>query len=148
MEKNLTVNTYILDTSVVVKWFSSHSEDDRVASLRLRQDILNGECAVVAPTLLFYELANALRYNPRFNAKDVNDAVNSVMEMGFEVYGVEVDTMAQAVEMAFRFHVAVYDTYFLAVSQTKKKPLLTADYRFADRMKGFKNIIKLSDFVP
>ncbi len=141
------MKAYILDTSVVVKWFSKYSEDDLETSLQIRQDILDGKYAVVVPTLMFYELANALRYNPRFDAKDVNEALSSVIEMGFEVKGIEAGTMARAVETAFKFHATVYDTYFLALSQTENKSLITADYRFVERMKGFKNIIKLSDFV-
>jgi predicted nucleic acid-binding protein len=142
------VKSYILDTSVVVKWFSYDSEDDQNISLRLRHGILNGDYAIIVPALMFYELANALRYNPRFDAQDVKNALKSVMEMGFDIRGIDADTMVQAVEIAFKSHVTVYDTYFLALSQTENMPLITADYTFVKHIKGFKTIIKLSDFAP
>lgn len=37
------------------------------------------------PDLIFYELANALRYSPRFTDKDVKDAIKSVLDIGFDV---------------------------------------------------------------
>jgi len=39
----------------------------------------------------------------------------------------------------------VYDAYFLALSIKEGKPFITADYRFMGRVKGFREIIKLSD---
>ena len=141
------MTAYVLDTSVVVKWFSEYNEDDLGESLGLRKAILEGKCSVVVPALMFYELANALRYNPRFDAKDVKTAVNSVMEMGFEVKGIDTETMARAVEIAFKYHTTVYDTYFLALSQTEHEPLVTADYTFVKHLKEFNNIVKLSDLV-
>lgn len=147
MEKNNQMKTYILDTSVVVKWFSGYIEDNNDTALRLRQNILQGEYAVIVPDLLFYEFANALRYNARFHVKDVHDAVKSVADMGFHVKGIEPDTLARAIEIAYKYNVTVYDTYFFALAQIENKPMITADYRFVERMKGFKNIIKLSDFV-
>ena len=51
----------------------------------------------------------------------------------------------QMIEIAYRFKVAVYDAYFLALSTTEKRPFVTADYKFAERTKDLKNIIKLSE---
>ena len=36
--------------------------------------MLEGTAVFVVPELLFYEMANALRYNPNLSAKDVNEA--------------------------------------------------------------------------
>ena len=147
METGNAMKVYILDTSVIVKWFSEYKEDGLDESLRLRNDILEGKSSAIVPALMFYELANALRYNPRFNADDVKTAVHSVMEMGLDVKGIDAEIMTRAVEIAFRFHATVYDTYFLALSQTENRPLVTADYRFFERMKGFRNLLRLSDFA-
>jgi len=39
----------------------------------------------------------------------------------------------------------VYDAYFIALSRVEGKPLITADYKLAERVKGHKGIIKLLD---
>jgi len=136
---------FILDTSVIIKWFSEYDENDLEKALHLREEILDGSLSIVVPEFLFLELANALRYNKRFNERDVKDAVNSVYIMGFDVKALEISTMACAVEMAFNYNVAVYDAYFLALSHIENKAFITADYKFANRMKGCKGIVKLSE---
>lgn len=135
---------YVLDTSVVIKWFSEYDEDDLQKALDLRYKILEGKCYIIVPDLVFYELSNALRYNPHFTADDVKDAVNTVMDMGFDVKGIDNETVERAVEIAFQYNVSVYDAYFLALSRKEKKPIVTADYRFYEKVKKLKNIIRLS----
>lgn len=145
MERNGKMKKYVLDTSVIIKWFSEYDEDDLEKAINLRYEILEGMCSVVVPDLLFYEIANALRYNPHLKSNDVKDALKAVIEMGFDVKGIETDIMDRAIEMAFKYNVTVYDASFLALSQTEKRLLVTADYKFVERLKGFKHIIKLSE---
>lgn len=137
----------MLDTSVVIKWFSEYDEDDLEAALTLRGQLIEGKSSAVIPDLLFYELSNALRYNPRFGEGDVKEACKSVRDMGFDVRGAEDTIMELAVAMAFRHDVTVYDAYFLALSRIEGRPLVTADYRFTGRLKGAKNVIRLADIV-
>ena len=136
---------FVLDTSVVLKWFSEFGENDLDRSLQLRTDLLNGSVLLVVPELLFYELANALRYNPRFSPKDVEGAVRSVLDMGLDVRTVEQETLGEAINLAFKYNSTVYDTYYLALSIREGKPLITADYKFTEKLKGLKRIIKLSE---
>ena len=139
---------FVLDTSVVLKWFSEFGEEDLPQALQLRQTFSEGSVAFTVPELLFYELSNALRYNPSLSARDVQAALDSVIDMGLVVKGVDKGVMAEAISIAFRHGVTVYDAYFLALSRTEKKPLIIADYKFAERVKFSREIIKLSDLTP
>ena len=140
------VKGFVLDTSVILKWFSQSIESDLDPALQLRQSMLEGIVFFVVPDLLFYELANALRHNPNFLKKDVEQAVRSVFEMGLQVKSVNEEVMREAISLAFKYDVTVYEAYFLALSKKEGKPFITADYRFLGRVKGFREIIKLSDF--
>lgn len=135
---------FVIDTSVVVKWFSKDEVDSEIA-LHLRQEMFDGRCTVTAPDLLIYELANALKYNPNLTSKDVKDAMGSIYDMGIDIKGVDAIIVTRAIEISFKFNVTIYDAYFMALSQIEKKPFLTADYKFTNRIKGFKGIIKLSE---
>jgi predicted nucleic acid-binding protein len=137
---------FVLDTSVILKWFSPSGESDLDSALQLRQSMVEGTVFFVVPDLLFYELANALRHNPNFSKKDVEQAVCSVLEMRLEVRSLNEEVMREAISLAFKHDVTVYDAYFLALSKKEDKPFITADYRFMGRVKGFREIIKLSDF--
>lgn len=137
---------YVLDTSVVVKWFSEHGEDDLDKALALRQGIFEGAFSVICPDLLFYELANALRYNPHLSSHDVSNAVQSALDMGFEVRTAEPAVFARAVEIAFKFNITVYDAYFLSLAHSENRPLITADDKLARRAKGSKYLMRIADF--
>ncbi len=78
---------FILDTSVILKWFSEFDENDLGPALQLRSAMQEGNVFFIVPDLLFYELANALRHNPNFSTSDVKQAVHSVWEMGLEGAG-------------------------------------------------------------
>jgi len=136
---------FVLDTSVILKWFSESEEGDLDQALQLRQSMLDGNVSFVVPDLMFYELANALRHNPEFSKEDVGRAVHSVFEMGFEVRGVDAEVMGETISLAFKHNVTAYDAYFLALSKKESRPFITADYRFMERVKGFRGIIRLSD---
>jgi predicted nucleic acid-binding protein len=145
MAGDVFMRGFVLDTSIILKWFSESGESDVDQALQLRESMLEGSVFFIVPDLLFYELANALRHNPKFSTKDVEQAVRSVFEMGLEVKSVNEEVMREAISLAFKHDVTVYDAYFLALSKREGKPFITADYRFMGRVKGFREIIKLSD---
>src|SRR4030042_997897 len=147
MERVAIMKGFVLDTSVILKWFSEFGENDLFQALQLRKAFLDGSIAFTVPELLFYELSNALRYNPSLSSKDVQAALDSVIDMGLVVKGVDKRVMAEAISIAFRYEVTVYDAYFLALSRMERKPLILADYKFAERVKFSKEIIKLSDLT-
>jgi predicted nucleic acid-binding protein len=108
---------------------------------------LDGSVTFTVPELLFYELSNALRYNPSLSSKDVQEALDSVIDMGFVVKGIDKRVMAGAISIAFRYGVTVYDAYFLALSRIERRHLITADYRFSKRLKASKEVMRLSDLT-
>ncbi|KAF0220408.1 MAG: PilT protein domain-containing [Geobacteraceae bacterium] len=143
MAGKLEVTGYVLDTSVIIKWFSAHGEDDLDSALLLRDGLVSGNCTATVPDLILYELANALRHNPNFTSDDVKDAVAAVDDMGFAVRCADAAVMARAVETAFAYNVTVYDAYFLALAESEGTAFVTADYRFFERVKKAGNIVRL-----
>lgn len=139
---------YVLDTSVVCKWFSDRNESDLENAQDLRRGILEGDYSITIPDLLFYELSNALRFNPGLSSEEVNEAVEAVFQLEFDVRNISADLATNAVKLAYSFNVTVYDACFLALAQNERKMLITADYKFRERVKGAKNILGLADFTP
>lgn len=52
-------NKLVLDASAAVKWFI---EEERKEMLMIRDKYANGQIKIYVPSLIFVELANALRY--------------------------------------------------------------------------------------
>jgi predicted nucleic acid-binding protein len=133
----------VIDTSVVVKWFSR--EADTPAALALRDALYRGDLRILAPDLLLYELANALRFHPRFSQDEVSAAAASVQDLGIEFAAADPDLLRRAVELAFRFMTTVYDACFLAMADLRGVPLVSADEKLIAQAKDFTGVIRLSD---
>jgi predicted nucleic acid-binding protein len=138
---------YVLDTSVVFKWFSEKDEMDVEKAHELRSGILEGSCSILVPDLLFYELANALRFHPGLSTEDVIAAVDAIFRLEFDVRTISGDLAADAVKIAYSCNTTVYDACFLALAKREKATLVTADYRFYERVKGTARMVKLRDLA-
>jgi len=135
------MNAYVIDTSVAVKWFCL--EDDTASALDLRERLYRQECRILAPDLLLYELANALRFNPRLTADDVKAAVGSVVDLGLELISADAEMLGKAVDLALRFDTTVYDACFLALADLRDLPLISADVKLIAQAKGFAGLVRL-----
>ena len=115
----------ILDASVAVKWFTMEPLRDK--ALIIRDKYVNGELDLEAPSLLYYEVANALRYNPRFGIEEVRSAVRALEDLAITIYGFKGELASRAVELAYRFGITVYDAAYVALAAMRNATLYTAD---------------------
>jgi predicted nucleic acid-binding protein len=51
---------YVIDTSVVVKWFVKEKDSD--VALEILEHYRSGNFTIIVPDLLIYEFTNVLRY--------------------------------------------------------------------------------------
>ena len=141
------MNRYVPDTSVVVKWFSRHDEHDLSRALSLREKVLNGECSITVPSLLFCELANALRFNPNLSAADVHDATASIFDMEFDVREISAEILMPTVQIAYTHNITAYDACFLATARLARATFITADDRLYERIRGTKDVVLLREWA-
>ena len=115
----------ILDASVAVKWFTMEPLRDK--ALIIRDKYVNGELDLEAPSLLYYEVANALRYNPRFGIEEVRSAVRALEDLAITIYDFKGELASRAVELAYRFGITVYDAAYVSLAAIRNATLYTAD---------------------
>jgi Predicted nucleic acid-binding protein, contains PIN domain len=133
----------ILDTSVVVKWFSEEEFTDK--ALEIREKIRMGDERVIVPDLLLYELANALKYNPSFDANDVSDALTSIFDMDVNIVTPIRGIINVAVTLAFEYDITVYDAFYVALAKDLELAFITADKRLCKRVRGLDFVIFIGD---
>ena len=115
----------VLDASVAVKWFNVESL--RKEALTIRSKYANGEIDLIAPDLLHYEVANALRYNPRFGIEDVKTALKALQDMSITTYEFKGELLERAVELAYKFGIPLYDAVYVSLAVLQNATLYTAD---------------------
>lgn len=137
--------SYVIDSSVAVKWFSREAGTE--AALALREDAFSCKCRLEAPDLLLFELANALRFNSRFSAEDVKLALGSILDMGIVFHRAEGPLLSRAVDLAFRYRMTVYDGCFIALADIRGSTLITADEKLMEKAGDHAGIVRLEDQI-
>ena len=119
---------YVVDASVAVKWFL-HEEDSEKAL-----GIASSEIDLMAPTLLFVEVANALGKRVRRKELSRADAIAAYRDLvSAPIARIAVDEQLtdEALELATVLSHSVQDCIYLAVAMRRDTRLLTADRNFA-----------------
>jgi len=126
------LSDYVLDASVVVKWFLP--EPDAEAARRLRNRAL--DC--IAPDLLLLEAPNVFwKHVVRGNLDlaTAREAVETLSAAPIRLWGAE-SLFVEAFRLATDTRRSVYDCTYLALAIRESCPLVTADRRFYDALKG------------
>ena len=134
----------VLDTSVVIKWFRQ-GEILADRALALRAAYVEGRVQVSVPTLLAYELTNVLRYKEDLTTPQVEEAVQSVFDMGLVWVAPTAAVMRRAAAIARRSDGTVYDATFAACAESLEATFITADERLAHRFAEWPFVCFLGD---
>ena len=141
MERKESVKgNYVIDSSVIIKWFSKEEYTD--LALKIRKSFVDGNIEIVVPDLQLYEIANALRYNKNLGKSEVDNAVKSLIEIGIKIVVPTKAVMKTAINIAYDNELSIYDAYFVALAQELGFTFITADkklYKKIDKL----NFVKL-----
>jgi predicted nucleic acid-binding protein len=123
--------TYCVDASVVVPYLGQRE----APAVEHRWHIWHAERPrLVAPTLLWYEVVNALHQAVRHGARAADAAARVLAEtqsLPIEVHGDDA-LHERALVFAARFSLpAAYDAHYLALAERFGAPLWTTDRRLA-----------------
>jgi len=135
---------YVLDASVVLKWFLKDKEGEVEHALRLRNAFLAGSTQLLAPELLITETANVMRFKKGMDADTVKRAIASLWQMEIVVPG-SADVSDLATRLAFELDATVYDTTYLALAEISGAQLITADKKFYKKAGGRGSVLLLGD---
>lgn len=135
---------YVVDTSVVVKWYIERDESGVAKAFRLLEVYGRGQCTLRAPQLLLWEVANALTIGCRLQPSTVSEALAHLRGLDLDLKSVRWSTLQKAVEIASASDAAVYESYFLALALESDCILVTADEAFLRKVHRYPGIISLT----
>lgn len=116
---------YVVDASVVVKWFSGSDEDAGRAAELLDQHIA-GTHILASCSLLLYEVSSVLLSNRKLSRADVSKAMKNLLRLGLELVEFQ-EVIDEAVTLASSKAISICDAAYVAVSQVRHLPLVTAN---------------------
>ncbi|MDA4118778.1 MAG: type II toxin-antitoxin system VapC family toxin [Thaumarchaeota archaeon] len=116
---------YVVDSSVVVKWFLLESGSD--IATRLRDDFATGRASLSVPTLLFYEVMNAIRSSKLFGEADLAMVAGSLSKYKFGIWRPRGRLLEWTGELSLKEDVTVYDSCYVALAQRLGTKVITED---------------------
>ena len=137
-------SSFVLDTSVVLKWIR-REEILADRALSILHTYLEGRHRLIVPTFLPYEVANVLRYKPELSTADVELALQSLFDLGLEWAPASSALTQCAVNIARTYDTTVYDAVFAAVAESVGAIFVTADARLVQRLDGLPFVAFLGD---
>lgn len=118
----------VVDTSVVVKWYIP--EQHHRKARELRDVYLDGQIDLVAPALMPFETANALRYSGHYDDDRLTEAMASLGHYGVEL--VPFSECGPVGRVAQDCDITVYDAAYITLAQSRDTTAYTADGRLLD----------------
>jgi len=137
--------SYILDASVVAKWFTQHEEPYRDKSIALRDLHCMGRCRLIIPELGLLEVLNAIRYSPKAVEVDTTDALTILMSLRLRLECLDWDVLRKTSSIAWAYDITLYDAVYIALAERLGFPFITADRALWKRMGGHSIVIALED---
>jgi len=115
---------YVLDASVIVKWFLHHQEADRDKALALRDLHISGRSKIHIPQLVFLEVLNAIRFNAKADEEDGETALETLRDLNLETKDTDGDLLRKTNAIAWAYKITIYDALYVALAEQVGYPLI------------------------
>ncbi len=136
---------YIIDTSVVFKWYYKKNEED-IDKAKILYDLLSSEDNILlAPELLVCEILNILRLKDEIDGSTVNHIISEIYDT-LIIIGMDADLLKNAFFYSRDLGISFYDSIYIALSKKYEASLITADKKLFNASKSLsQKTILLSD---
>jgi predicted nucleic acid-binding protein len=134
---------YVVDASVIVKWFLHHQEADRHRALALRDLHISGRSIIYIPRLALLEVLNAVRFSPKADEEAGEMALEALQDLHLEIRSADVDVLRKANAIAWAYKITIYDALYVALAEQVGYPLITADEVMVKKLRGHSIVTSL-----
>ncbi len=137
------VESYVVDASVVGKWFNKGESNEKEARV-LRDAWIDGRAQLYAPSLLLFEVANSIWKNPSIRTKTARSLVRLVIRLAPHLLNPDEEVSEDAISLARRSKLTFYDSIYLAFAKSLSHILVTADRAQLSVAEGYTKAVHLS----
>ncbi len=123
----------VIDASIIVKWYVI--EEFRQQAMNLRDDYIKKKVSLLAPTVLIFEVINAIRYSKRDISKSTLENIGkSLMHYGIQLFMFDEELLTETIKLALDKDVTIYDAVYVSLAKIKKTDFYTADDRLIRKL--------------
>jgi len=137
---------YVLDASVIIKWYYFKNESDLEAADYIHEKVIKDEIIIVSPDLMIYEVLNFFAFKLKIPAGKVDDVITELNDIIF-IINTDISVQRKAFEFSRKMRISIYDSLYLSLAHSLDCLLVTADKKLKqDAQKENCSILLLSDF--
>lgn len=115
----------VLDASIVAKWLVSERDSNRAVAIRDAH--VEGRLKILAPELLWYEVANVVRHSPGVRPDLLHLGLKGLADAQLAIYRPTAASIERAASLALRTGLTVYDACYASLAEDHNCPLVTED---------------------
>lgn len=123
----------VLDASVATKFINTQEKESNIAEKLFQAHIEETE-KILVPTILFFEVANALATKADLKEEYIKRGLSLLYNANFVICEVNQGDMIEAALLAKKYKTSVYDMVYAVIAKNKKVNLITADNKFANKV--------------
>ena len=138
---------YVVDASVLVKWFLYQQEVDRDRALALRELHVSRRSTIFIPQLALLEVLNAVRFAPKAKEEDGEAALETLRDLHLETTSPDFDLLCKGKAIAWAYKITIYDALYVALAEQVGYPLITADEVMVKKLKGHSIVVPLRELA-
>jgi predicted nucleic acid-binding protein len=134
----------VLDASVIIKWFVE--EEYTKEALTIRKDYVDGKVDIACPSLLPYEILNALRYNPELGEEHLNNAAVALEKYHLWQYPILGELANLCIRNSLAYGISLYDSSYVSLAEYLDSNLYTADEKLLDKVGRDGRFLHISEY--
>ena len=131
-----------------MKWVLSGEPYDENSD-RLKQDYLSGTINLSAPSIAVQEVANSLwkaQTRGRILQEDAQEALKTLQAMRIELHEFNWIEISEALNIAWKLNLAIYDSTYLLLSEKLNTQLVTADDQLYQKAKEHFKLLHIKNY--
>jgi len=128
---NRNYKEFVVDSSIVAKWFLNEEGTD--IAITIRDKFATNQIKLSVPTLLFYEVMNALRFSGSFREEDLDIIVRSLSDYQFEIWRPVGRLLELSTKLSLKEDLTVYDACYIGLALRKGSRVVTGDRELLEK---------------
>ena len=120
------VESYVVDASVVAKWFNRGEEFEKESDY-LRRAWISDKIQLESPSHLLFEVASSVWKNPNIGIRKAASLAKVLVEAGPSLNNLTESMAEQTMLVARRRRITFYDASYLTLARLRSLPLISVD---------------------
>ncbi len=121
------MKTYIVDTSVILKWYNQKDEKHVKNAKQILHDFKNEQINLIIPDLALVELTNVFLKGKQLPIPEIHLLLANIFGLPLIIKEPSQTDLSKAVSIAELYKITVYDALFVAFAQSESCSLISDD---------------------